>query len=181
MAVFPDKQKKLHQELDQILGRSRLPMLSNRVQLAYTDAVIHETLRFSTILPFSLLHKTTTDIHFWGYDIPKDTMIVPNLYDSNFNAKVWGDPENFRPERFLTDDGKFMKNNAFFPFSVGKRACLGETLARDELIIFVSGLFQKFSVSLDPNQLVPSLEAKFNQICSPDPHQLVIKERNRTY
>lgn len=178
IAMFPEKQEKLHQELDRIVGNSRLPCLADRPDMPYTEAVIHETLRFSTLVPFSLFHNTLKDVEFQGYTIPKDTMIIPNVYEAHFDPIVWGDPENFRPERFLTKDGKFQRHEAMIAFSVGKRVCLGESLARDELFLFTTSLLQKFSVEMDPNSPRPKLESKFNQIVTPNPHKLLFHARD---
>ena len=57
-----------------------------------------------------------------GYFFPKNTTVISNIYRVHNNPKVWGDPENFRPERFLSEDGKkIVKNENLIPFSAGKR------------------------------------------------------------
>jgi cytochrome P450 len=69
-----------------------------------------------------------------------------------------GDPENFRPERFLSPDGKSLekkKGQHVIPFSLGKRACLGETLARVEFFLFLTSVVQAFRIEFDP-EIAPS-------------------------
>ena len=84
-----------------------------------------EVLRFSALVPLGVFHSTTEDAVLDGYLIPKDTLVVSNLYAA-LHDPVWGDPENFRPERFLLPDGTVDRfNEAFIPFSTGKRVCLG--------------------------------------------------------
>lgn len=103
--------------------------------LPYTEAVIMEVMRYSTLLPMGVLHRMLKGRTFHGYYLPKDTVIVPNLYACHHNPEIWGDPENFRPERFLSEDGsKVIRNEAFMPFSAGRRVCLGkpnDTLSSD--------------------------------------------------
>ena len=66
------------------------------------------------------------DTTFHGYDIKKGTWIVANHHSIHFNKETWGDPENFRPERFLSADEKTVqKRDALIAFSVGRRQCLG--------------------------------------------------------
>ena len=66
---------------------------------------------------------------FRGYDIKKGTTVIANIYSVHFDQKTWGDPENFRPERFLSTDGKtVIRNDALIPFSIGKRQCPGDIL-----------------------------------------------------
>ena len=85
---------------------------------------MYNCFRFSTITPTALFHSALANTTFRGYDIVKDSMIVANLYSVHFDPKTWGDPENFRPERFLSDDGKtVIRSEALIPFSVGKRQC----------------------------------------------------------
>jgi len=49
-----------------------------------------------------------------------------NLWSVHMNQDHWGDPEAFRPERFLDDQGKLLKNEHLIPFGIGKRSCLGK-------------------------------------------------------
>lgn len=61
-----------------------------------------------------------TDIN--GYFFPKNATVISNIFSAHNDPKVWGDPENFRPERFLSEDGTtFLKNENLIPFSAGRR------------------------------------------------------------
>jgi len=88
----------------------------------YAEAVIQEILRFSSPGPTGLIHSTMEDVEFHGYLIPKDTLVIANIHAVLYDVKTWGDPENFRPERFLSQDEKSVKRHeSFFVFLVGKR------------------------------------------------------------
>ena len=103
----PHVQKRLHQEIEEHTGNSRRVSLSDRPNMPYTLALIDEILRYSSIVPDGLVHWNLAEgKQFRGYHIPKDTLIQPSLWLVHHNPKVWGDPENFRPERFLSEDGK---------------------------------------------------------------------------
>lgn len=92
---------------------------------------------------------------------------------------IWGDPDVFRPERFLSPDGtSVLRHEALLPFSTGRRVCLGESLARDELFLFSSSLFQRFRVTPDPNGPPPTLEYHTATVLIPKPHTLVVHDRN---
>ena len=58
-------------------------------------------------------------VEFRDFDILRDTVLMANLHNVHNNEAYWGDPENFRPERFLDDDSKLIKPEAFIPFSTG--------------------------------------------------------------
>jgi cytochrome P450 len=138
-----------------------------------------ETLRISSIAPFAVPHQTTDHLKFHGYDIPKGTIIFANTFESHHDPEVWGDPEVFRPERFLSEDGKStIRHEAFLPFSTGKRVCLGETLARDTLFLFLTCLAQNFEICKEPGAEMPTLDVKFGQLTlTPHPYNVVLKER----
>ena len=123
MAQNPSVQKKLQKEIDEVVGDSRLPSLADRPAMPYADAVMHELLRRSSIFPIGVHHKVMKDVDFHGYRIPKDTMILANLYGVHHDPTVYKNPEVFLPERFLGDEGKILRSEAFFPFSTGKRGC----------------------------------------------------------
>ena len=123
MAQNPSVQNKLQKEIDEIVGDSRLPSLLDRPLMPYADAVINELLRLSSVSPIGIPHKALKDVDFHGYRIPKDTMILGNLHAVHHEPHVYKNPEVFRPERFLGDEGKILKNEAFFPFGTGRRGC----------------------------------------------------------
>ena len=54
-----------------------------------------------------------------GYTVPKGAWVIPFVYSSHHDYEYWGDPDNFRPERWIDDEGALMKHQAFMPFSVG--------------------------------------------------------------
>ena len=123
MAQYPSVQKKLQEEIDQVVGNSRLPSLQDRPVMPYANAVMHELLRISSVTPLGVQHKTMKDLDFQGYRIPKDTMVLANLYAVHHDPTVYKNPGVFCPERFLGKEGKILKSEAFLPFSTGKRGC----------------------------------------------------------
>src|SRR5665811_2405210 len=107
--------------------------------MPYTEALTMEVMRKSTILPVGLSHAALVDKEVNGHLIEKGDWLIANVYAIHSSKEIWTDPENFRPERFLSSDGKTVKRNeAFIPFLVGKRQCLGESLARDTLFLFLT-------------------------------------------
>ncbi|CAG7832509.1 unnamed protein product, partial [Allacma fusca] len=106
LIVHKEVQEKLQKEIDEVVGRHRAPVLTDRQFMPYTEAVISEVMRFSSIAPFALFHTAIQDTEFHRFQIPKDTLILPNVYGVHFDPSIWGDPLNFRPERFIDANGK---------------------------------------------------------------------------
>ncbi|KAM4043265.1 cytochrome P450 2K4-like isoform 1-T1 [Anomaloglossus baeobatrachus] len=144
MVQKPEIQKRVHAEIDKVIG-SAVPRIDHRKDMPYTNAVIHETQRLANILPVNLPRETTTDVFFQGYNIPKGTHIIPLLESVLHDGTQFEKPRSFFPEHFLDSDGQFIKKSAFMPFSVGRRVCVGETLAKMELFLFFTSLMQKFT------------------------------------
>ncbi|KAM3874748.1 cytochrome P450 2Y3 [Diretmus argenteus] len=144
---YPNTQEQMQHEIDGVIGQERPPNMEDRKSLPFTDAVIHEVQRFLDIVPMNLPHYANKDIAFRGYTIPKGTVILPMLHSVLREEKQWATPWSFNPQHFLDHDGHFKKNPAFIPFSAGKRACVGESLARMELFLFLVSLLQCFTFS----------------------------------
>ncbi|KAM9598818.1 cytochrome P450 2W1-like [Morphnus guianensis] len=161
---YPDIQKKVHAEIERVLGPGCLPTFEDRKKMPFTNAVIHEVQRFVTLLPH-VPRCTSVDTHFKGYFIPKGTTVIPLLTSVLLDKTQWETPDEFNPNHFLDEDGNFVKKKAFLPFSTGRRNCIGESLATMELFIFFTGLIQKFTFKPPPgvkeSELDTTAEAGF--------------------
>ncbi|XP_070816897.1 cytochrome P450 2J1-like [Chaetodon trifascialis] len=150
--------------------------MADRANLPYTDAVIHEIQRVGNIVPLSAPRMAAKDTTLGGYFIPKGTSIMPNLTSVLFDKTEWETPDSFNPGHFLNAEGKFVKREAFLPFSAGKRVCLGEGLAKMELFLFLVGLLQKFSFSI-PDGVELSTEGITGSTRVPHPYKVYAKAR----
>ncbi|XP_072043468.1 cytochrome P450 2U1-like [Amphiura filiformis] len=145
MAEYPDIQKKVAIEIEEVIGHDRLPSLEDRGRLPYAEATMMEVLRFSSIVRLGVPHATTCDVMLDNFQIPKDTMVVINHFALHFDEEFWDQPKCFKPEHFLDDSGSVRQHpNSFLPFSTGRRSCLGESLAKAELFLIFTWLLQNF-------------------------------------
>ncbi|XP_060221895.1 cytochrome P450 2J3-like isoform X1 [Meriones unguiculatus] len=151
MALYPEVQEKVQAEIDSVIGQGRLPSLADRDTMPYTNAVIHEVQRMGNIIPFNVPREVAVDTKFAGFDLIKGAMFLTNLTALHRDPKEWATPDVFNPEHFL-ENGQFKKRESFLPFSMGKRACLGEQLAKSELFIFMTSLIQKFTLKPPANE-----------------------------
>ena len=72
-------------------------------------------------------------------------MIFANILHVHFDQTYWENPEVFNPSRFIDEKSQtFKTNERLIPFSIGKRYCLGQSLAEKEYFLFFVGLLQKF-------------------------------------
>ncbi|KAF7629194.1 hypothetical protein Mgra_00009304 [Meloidogyne graminicola] len=166
-----NSQNKLQKELDQVMEEKRklakesgeefneVFYQSDRPKLNYTNAVTNETQRLSNLLPLNLTRKVNKDVKIGGHNIKSGTLLIPQISTVLFNEKIFPEPEKFIPERFLDENGQFKRIEKNIPFSVGKRSCAGEALARMELFLFSANFFYKFHV-YPPNPLNPPKHEK---------------------
>ncbi|KAM5164331.1 cytochrome P450 2C23-like isoform 1-T2 [Mantella aurantiaca] len=176
MMKYPEIQKKVQKEIEKVIGTAQ-PKMEHRKQMPYTDAVVCEIQRFGDIAPGNLPRVTTRDITFRGYLIPKGTTVIPLLSSILKDKAYFAKPDEFYPEHFLDADGNFKKNDAFIPFSAGKRSCAGESLAKMELFLFFTTLLQHFTFQAPPGTVV-DLTPALGSTNAPLPHKICAIPRN---
>ncbi|CAP22534.1 Protein CBG01242 [Caenorhabditis briggsae] len=143
----PGVQEKMHEELDRVIGSDRLISTSDKNDLPYMQAVINECQRCANIVPINLFHETTRDTVIAGYPIEKGTGVIAQISTVMLDETIFPDPYKFNPDRFIDEHGKLKKVEELCPFSVGKRQCLGEGLARMELFLMLANFFHRYEIS----------------------------------
>ena len=122
----------------------------------YAKAFMLESLRIVSFAPFSVPHRASANITVGEYVIPKGAGIFPSLINVMYDPEHFPDPHSFKPDRFLDKHGAFKNDDHVIPFGVGKRLCLGQSLAEKEFFLFLIGLFQKFDINPVPLRELPS-------------------------
>ncbi|NXK12891.1 CP2J6 protein, partial [Herpetotheres cachinnans] len=172
MVIYPDIQERVQKELDDVLGCSHLICYEDRKKLPYTNAVIHEIQRYSNIILIALPRQSVKDTELLGFPVPKNTIILSNIDSVLSDPGKWETPDEFNPSHFLDKDGNFVNRDAFLPYSIGHRVCMGELLARMELFIVFSTLLQAFTFILPEGVKEVNTKLVFGATMKPPPYQL---------
>ncbi|KAK3099270.1 hypothetical protein FSP39_001939 [Pinctada imbricata] len=160
--------------------KGKSPSASDRPNLCFTEACIMETMRMGAVAGIGVPHSTLCDSSVGGYDIPKGTMVFINHWALHNDSNFWKDVDKFDPYRYLTKEGKMdMKPDSWLPFSAGRRVCLGEPVARTELLLIAANLLQTFRFKA-PSGVIHEAQAQFAGpgFEVPEPYKVVIEKRN---
>ncbi|XP_038694708.1 flavonoid 3',5'-hydroxylase 1-like [Tripterygium wilfordii] len=129
MMKNPSILKKVHEEMDRVIGRDRRLQESDIPKLQYLQAICKETFRKHPIGPLGVPRISIEACEVNGYYIPKNTRLSVNIWAIGRDPEVWENPLEFNPERFMS--GKNAKidprGNDFelIPFGAGRRICAG--------------------------------------------------------
>ncbi|XP_077977052.1 cytochrome P450 1B1-like [Glandiceps talaboti] len=181
MMLHPEIQKKIHQEIDDVVGADRRPVYADHDNLPYLKAAMYETMRLHSIVPLSVFHRTLVTTSVNGCQIPDDTIIIPNHWAVDHDPDVFKDPYVFRPERFIdSTTGRCAPFNEmnFAPFGMGKRSCLGEMLARMEYFLIAVNLMHQLEVKVSPSHGILFTEGVLGLGYGPKPFKMRVRRRN---
>jgi len=157
LTLHQDIQERCRQELLSVVGGGRTS-LEDLPKLPFLAATIAEVQRISRVAPVSLPHITTSATRVGKFSFPPQTMFFANLSFFSHDPHHWKDPHKFNPERFLSDEGRFLQDDWNLPFGVGRRYCMGEQLARSEMFLFLSSLLQNLTFLPPTEHEAPSPE-----------------------
>ncbi|KAH9941402.1 cytochrome P450 [Amylocystis lapponica] len=141
MLLYPDVQRKAQEELDRVVGIDRLPEFSDEASLPYITAIVKELLRWQPVTPLAVVHCLSAEDEYNGYRIPAGSLVVGNAWAMLHDDKMFPEPEVFKPERFLMDDGQLnpaLKDAELPAFGFGRRICPGRHLAVSSVWISVA-------------------------------------------
>ena len=147
LSQHPEVAQKCRAELNKVESQ---PIQEAKIDCPYFIGTIHEILRMSTISPGGIPHSTRCDTTIQGYHIPKDTIIIANLRQINYDEDNWSQPYQFRPDRFLRDDGLIDTRacNEIATFSSGTRRCPGDKVAITMIFVLLGTLIKRYDFEM---------------------------------
>lgn len=146
MVLYPEVQVRAQAEIDTVVGNTRLPTHDDRASLPYVEALIRELFRWHGPTPLGIPHATIQDDVYNGSFIPKGTTVLTNLWAMWRDERVYPNPEEFKPERFLSPDGSVSQK---YPptFGFGRRVCVGQSMADASTWIAVASVLAVFRIA----------------------------------
>ncbi|KAF8493347.1 cytochrome P450 [Gautieria morchelliformis] len=179
MLLFPEAQRKAQEELDEVVGLTRLPEYEDRENLPYINALCKEVLRWHPPFPIGVPHRLTQDDVFGDYFIPAGTILIANAWHILRDEATYGvDTDKFKPERFLVPGVK----DPAAVFGYGRRICPGRYFLDHTLFAVVASTLSVFNItpSKDSNGEDIPTQAVFQSgfVSAPVPFKCTISPRS---
>ncbi|RPD63476.1 cytochrome P450 [Lentinus tigrinus ALCF2SS1-6] len=185
MLLYPEIQRKAQAEVDRVIGRDRLPDFSDEPSIPYVTALVKEVLRWRPVTPLAVPHRLTSDDVYNGYHLPAGSIVVGNSWAMLHDERMFYEPEEFIPERWLNEDGSLreeMRDAELAAFGFGRRICPGRHLAAASIWIGIASTLTTFDlakpVDEDGKVIEPSGEYISGLVTYPKSFQCVFKTRS---
>ncbi|HEX6277080.1 MAG TPA: cytochrome P450 [Polyangiaceae bacterium] len=149
LATHPEPYARMVEEIDRQLG-GRRPTVADVPKLAFTNAVVRESLRLYPPV-WAMARLVTRDTELFGVFLPKDSQVLVSQWVIQRDARFFPQPEQFRPERWLDGETNDLPRFAYFPFGGGPRVCIGQHFALLEVALVLSRFAQAVRFEREPN------------------------------
>ncbi|GMR46928.1 hypothetical protein PMAYCL1PPCAC_17123 [Pristionchus mayeri] len=142
MAKHQQIQDRLRAEIHSVVGTNRLPSLNDQNNMPFSRACVLEVQRCANVLSNNVYRETRQSI-------PAGTMVNADIHHVMAHDPLFVHPEKFNPQRYIAEDGNTLRKDLIertIPFSIGKRSCAGESLAKVELVLCLAAMVQHYRI-----------------------------------
>ncbi|UNI24025.1 hypothetical protein JDV02_009805 [Purpureocillium takamizusanense] len=163
MVLRPEVQDKARRQLDDVVGRDRLPSFADRPRLTYIDYIVQEALRWCPVSPIGVPHRSLDDDVYNGYWIPAGSFVYANARAMTHDPDTYSEPDVFNPDRFVpADQGGLGEPLPSGQFGFGRRVCIGKHLAEASIWIVVASILSTMRIERERdehgNEIEPEVE-----------------------
>ncbi|KAG1802492.1 cytochrome P450 [Suillus variegatus] len=156
-ATHTDAQARVQEELDKVVGRTRLPTFDDQKMLPQVTAFMLESFRWRPVNLGGFGHRATKDIIWRDYLIPAGATVIGNHWAIANDPEVFPEPHKFNPQRWIDNAGSVRDDLKFFAFGFGRRVCPGQHVANRSLFITTALILWAFRLSENPAAKIDTL------------------------
>lgn len=169
--LYPKAVKEAQKELDEVVGRERLPTWEDRQQLPYLVAFVSELHRWGSPSPLAFYHATSESDTYRGKTIPAQTTVIYNTGAIHHSDMYYKQHQDFIPERFLSEkDPRHIPNYAHaqmhYGYGVGRRECPGKHVTESSLFIVISRILWAYDIGTGSHPLPGPETGKSDAMCN---------------
>ncbi|KAI0720646.1 cytochrome P450 [Fomitopsis betulina] len=145
MVRHPEVYKRAQVDIDNVIGAERLPQLEDRDSLPFLECILKE----GAPVPLSIAHQLTEDDIYNGYAMPRGAMVIPNIWAMSRDERMYDNPDEFRPERFLDLKPEVMErlDPRKYVFGHGRRICPGRFLGDSGIWLAMASITATFDIT----------------------------------
>ncbi|XP_056000468.1 cytochrome P450 2U1-like isoform X2 [Ostrea edulis] len=174
----PDVVVSMRREIQENVGSKKSVTMADQAKLPYCRAVMYEVLRASATVFVTPTHTLSEEIEVKGFTLPKDAWLMPVLGTINLDPVIFPEPEKFKPERFLNENGELAGyEKVYASFSLGPRDCLAKNLGKMEMFLFLTTLVQNYDIENEAGKPLPSLDGMSSGFRTAIPYEVCLKKR----
>ncbi|AZP18219.1 cytochrome P450 [Streptomyces aquilus] len=144
LARHPDEQRRVQEEVDEVLGGGRVPTAADMAALPRLTRVVKEAMRLYPSAPV-IGRRAVGDASIDGVRIPAGADVIVCPWVTHRHPAYWAEPERFDPDRFLAEAEAGRPRYAWFPFGGGPRACIGQHFSMLESVLGMAVLLRDFT------------------------------------
>nr|GAT43916.1 cytochrome P450 [Mycena chlorophos] len=177
-AAFPETQLRVQEQLDAIVGSSRVPTFQDEADLVQVTAFYLESFRWRPVSAGGFAHRATQDIIWNGWLIPRGASLYGNHWSIARDPDIFPHPERFDPQRWLTEDGTAIRDDLkVFQFGFGRRVCPGSHVANKSLFINTALLLWAFRIAQDEKHPIDTMAFTNTANMHPLPFEVCFEPR----
>ncbi|XP_044261137.1 cytochrome P450 4C1-like [Tribolium madens] len=167
LAIFPEVQEKIYEELDSILWNNDNEITLEHInKMVYLEAVIKEVMRVLPTVPY-INRIMTEDLHLENCTVPTGSNIIISIKNIHDSPDLWENPQKFNPERFLNKEEINRSRCAYMPFGFGPRNCIGFKFAMLSMKVMLATLLKNFTFEPAIYNSIEEIECFYNIVAKP--------------
>ncbi|KAG1836813.1 cytochrome P450 [Suillus subalutaceus] len=175
--IHTDTQARVQEELDDVVGRTRLPTFDDQEMLPQVTAFMLESLRWRPVALGGFAHRANKDIIWNNYLIPAGATVIGNHWAIANDPEVFPEPQKFNPQRWIDDAGRVRNDLRFFTFGFGRRVCPGQHVANRSMFINTALILWAFRLSENPAAKIDTLAFSDTVAVHPAPFEICLEKR----
>ncbi|KAJ6515578.1 putative monooxygenase [Mycena sanguinolenta] len=173
----PAVQAKAQAEIDEVIGKDRLPTIADKDSLPYVRSVVTEVFRLHPAIPLGIPHALTQDDVYQGMYLSKGSVVIPNVWHMLHDPAIYANPMSFDPDRYNLDDSEMAKVTDLV-FGFGRRLCPGKSFGEGNVFAIAATLLATCDIG-PPVGGVEEVVYSSGSISFPSPFGCTVKPRSK--